>query len=256
MKREFVKGIKNVTRYVGAMEALWAREAGIEGLGLVMGEKGLGKTRTAIWYMANNDDAIYIRAKTNWKPSWMLRDINWELGLPPMRSVEELYGQIVNALREKPKLIMIDEINRCVGSEKLMETLRDVHDETATPLVFMGEVNVDHKIGKFAALQDRFNQVVRFARYDAEDIATIVRALLDVEITDDGLAAFTELVEKRFRPTVIALNRLEKWARANKMELLDGQHVKGVLKGRGATMATTRRHQRDARLAVADGKRA
>lgn len=231
MKREFVKGIKNVARFVGAMDALWSRQAGIEGLGLVIGEKGLGKTRTAIWYMANHEDSIYIRAKTNWKPSWMYRDMNFELGLPPVRSVEETYGQIVNALRERPRLIILDEIGRCISSEKLMESLRDVHDETSAPLVFMGEVGTDRRLGRFEALFDRFNQIVRFARYDAEDVATIAASLLEMHIDDEGLQAFSELVEKRFRPAVIALNRLERWARDNKVEQLTGQHVHGVLNG-------------------------
>jgi DNA transposition AAA+ family ATPase len=247
MKRGFVR-VKNVDKFVGAMENLLNKADGIEGMGLVIGEKGIGKTRTAVWYLANVEETVYVRAKANWRPAWMLREIVGELGIAGDRTIENLHYQTVNALLERPRLIFIDEVKHLLTSSRLVETVKDLHDGSGCPIVLLGEIGAERSLARFASLFDRFNQIVRFTRLDNEDMEKIITAMLEIEMDAEGRQTFIDLTEKRLRPAIINLFKVERWCKATKIETVSSQHVRGVLMGKGFSANTQSR-----RIAAAAG---
>ena len=50
----------NVELFVALANSLEKRDRGVDGMGLVFGDPGLGKSRTAIWY-ADKVNAVYWR---------------------------------------------------------------------------------------------------------------------------------------------------------------------------------------------------
>ena len=234
MKRDILVQVKNVRRFIEAMQDLWNRAVGIEGMGLVIGERGMGKTRTSIWYVANVLDTIYCRAKANWSPGWMYREILFELGMAGDRILEHLHNQAVSALKERPRMIFVDEIKHLLTSSRLIESLKDLHDASGCPIVFLAETGEERALARFVSLFDRFNQIVQLTQLDAEDIEMIITSLMEIEMDEEARKAFIDLTEKRFRPTIIGLFKLERWCKTMKVEPITASHVRGILAGKGA----------------------
>lgn len=142
----------------------------ISKIGLIYGEAGLGKTKTAL-YLSIKFDAIYIRATNSMTPKWLLEEIAKELDEIPRFYTADIFRQCVNALKEKPQMIMtserakndaginfsertrqndkvviIDEIDYLLADFKAIETLRDLHDKTGVPIILVGMNLAKHKL--------------------------------------------------------------------------------------------------------------
>ena len=48
------------------------------------------------------------------------------------------FNIIVKKLKQNPQIIFIDEIDYLMNNYKTIETLRDIHDETDCPIIFIG----------------------------------------------------------------------------------------------------------------------
>ncbi|UQZ88307.1 hypothetical protein C4J81_03430 [Deltaproteobacteria bacterium Smac51] len=117
----------NVKEFFSVAEKLKRVEAGVPGMGLVHGVKGLGKTTVAIHYASQkNNQAVYVRGKRDWSYGWMMEEMLIELEVTPRRGEKAKFDDMVSALVEKPRLIIVDESNMIKGS--LLETLRSIHD--------------------------------------------------------------------------------------------------------------------------------
>ena len=73
MKIEFIK-TTNVKNFITLTNNLINRANGVPGMALVYGEPGLGKTRVATWWSANND-AIFVSATQVTTPRSLLEEI-------------------------------------------------------------------------------------------------------------------------------------------------------------------------------------
>lgn len=234
MRHLFVK-TKAVIQAIGGLQAVQGRSDGIPSILLLIAMRGAGKTRLALYLLAHDVNIIYLRAKAAYenRVGWFLRDIARELGFAPSRMIEEVYGQIIGSLQERSRVIIIDEIGRLANSGRLLEVTKDIHDQVGVPFVFLGEVGSDRLLSRFPSILDRVTQIVTFAPFDRDDVALIAKTLLEVEIDDDGITSLFESVERRFRPMIITLNRVERWARDMGIETITSEHVRAVLDGRG-----------------------
>lgn len=236
MRRVFVK-VKSVAQALGGIESIRNRVDGIESLMLLTGSKGVGKTRLAFWLLANFPYICYVRMKFGYsggRLGWLLRDLLRELGLPPGRSLEEIYGQIISAAREQPRIFILDEIQHLATSSRLIEAIRDIHDDTggAGSFVFVGEPGTDKLLMRFPSLFDRISEHITLGPLDREDIDLIIGSMLEVEMEPDSIQAFVECVEPRMRPVIVSLYRLERWAKLTKNEITP-HHVQGLFSGKG-----------------------
>ena len=65
---------------------------------VLIGEPGVGKSHTALWWAANNDNAIHVQVTHNMTPRWLLMEIVKELGEYPAARSSDLFNQIVKSL--------------------------------------------------------------------------------------------------------------------------------------------------------------
>ena len=79
MKPIFVK-TKNVKGFINLIHNLKNKPENITKIGLVYGNAGLGKTKTAL-YLSIQYDAIYVRATNSMSPKWLLEEIAKELSV-------------------------------------------------------------------------------------------------------------------------------------------------------------------------------
>ena len=218
MKPIFVK-TKNVKGFINLIHSLKNKPDNISKIGLVYGNAGLGKTKTAL-YLSIQYDAIYIRATNSMSPKWMLEEIAKELDEIPRFYTADIFRQCVNALKSKPQMIIVDEIDYLLADFRTIETLRDLHDETDVPTVLVGMQLAKHKLKKHTHLFDRISEIYNFTEFEYSD----------VEITKDAMHLIYNKA-KSFRQIVNSIDILEKVAQANGFTQIDENIAKEVLNG-------------------------
>lgn len=225
MRKVFAK-TSNVNNFVIDMNRLQNREDGIPGMALLFGEPGLGKTRTTLWWCAQND-GVFIRTKKLMTGRWLLEEIVAELGEAPESRVSSLFRQCVAQLLEKPRTLFIDEVDYLTHDARIIETLRDIHDTTGTPVVFIGMGQADKKLLRFKHLYDRFSVILKFKELEISDVKSIAEQMCEVKLAEDAVS-YIYSEAKRFRRVVVCLYKAEAIARANSLKEITAAHLQGV----------------------------
>lgn len=226
MNRIFVK-TTNVKNFIGLVENLLNKPKNIPKMGLIYGEPGLGKSQTALW-LACKYDAIYLRATNLMTGRWLLEEIAKEMDEIPRYLMSDNFNLIVQKLKQKPQLIIVDEIDYLMNNLKTIEILRDIHDETDCPIIFIGMGLAHKKLEKYKHLYDRFSEIVKFETFGVNDISQIINQLAEIKFTTDSI----EYIHKkynRFRQIVQLINQLEIIAKDNNLTEINLDIIKDIL---------------------------
>ena len=226
MNRIFVK-TTNVKNFIGLVENLLNKPKNIPKMGLIYGEPGLGKSQTALW-LACKYDAIYLRATNLMTGRWLLEEITKEMDEIPKYLISDNFNLIVQKLKRKPQLIIVDEIDYLMNNLKTIEILRNLHDETDCPIIFIGMGLAHKKLEKYKHLYDRFSEIVKFETFGVNDISQIINQLAEIKFTTDSI----EYIHKkynRFRQIVQLINQLETVAKDNNLTEINLGIIKKIL---------------------------
>lgn len=221
----FVK-TKNVKRFVGLMEDLKKLPPNIPKLALVYGDHGIGKTKTLLWWATKND-AIYIRANNDITQNGLLKIIMEELEISPFHSMQDNFNAILKQLRAESKIIIVDEVDYLIGYKNAIEILRDIQDNTGSPIILAGMGMIDKKISHLKHFEDRLFKKLRFEHYNEEDLREILQQITDLEFSDDAIT-YLATRTNQFRKIVQTLEQLEKQAKTNQLNVI----TEDILKGR------------------------
>lgn len=212
MNRIFVK-TTNVKNFIGLVENRLNKPKNIPKMRLIYGEPGLGKSQTALW-LACKYDAIYLRATNLMTGRWLLEEIAKEMDEIPRYLTSDNFNLIVQKLKQKPQLIIVDEIDYLMNNLKTIEILRDIHDETNCPIIFVGMGLANKKLERYKHLFDRFSEIVKFAAFSISDLKQIFDQLSEIPFTSDAIE-FIHKKYNRFRQIVQLINQLEMIAKDN-----------------------------------------
>ena len=226
MKKIFVK-TKNVKNFIGLVENLQNKPKNIPKMGLVYGEPGLGKSQTALW-LACKYDAIYLRATNLMTGRWLLEEIAKEMDEIPRYLTSDNFNLIVLKLKQKPQLIIVDEIDYLMNNLKTIEILRDIHDETNCPIIFVGMGLVHKKLERYKHLYDRFSEIVKFEVFSVGDLKQIFEQLAEVKITTDSIE-YIHRKYNRFRQIVQLINLLEIVAKENNLDEINLEVIQQLI---------------------------
>lgn len=212
--RYTVVPVKNITKLAQAGDALIHRGPGEDGMGLIYGDAGAGKTTACAWFR-NRTDGIYVRAMALWTPVAMLEAIATELGLPGSHRAAQMMTTIIDALRKRPRPIMIDEADYVIDyGKRMVETLRDLHDFSKSPVILIGMTGIERAVLSRKQLSDRILRDVHFKPCDLEDARMMAAALCEVEVEEDLLAELHKRSKGSPRQMVVGLSRIEDKAKA------------------------------------------
>ena len=226
MNKIFVK-TNNVRNFIGLVENLQNKPKNIPKMGLVYGEPGLGKSQTALW-LACKYDGVYLRASNLMTGRWLLEELVKELDEIPRYLTSDNFNLVVKKLKQKPQIIFIDEIDYLMNNYKTIETLRDIHDETNCPIIFIGMGLAHRKLERYKHLFDRFSEIVKFETFGVNDLKQIFDQLAEVKLTPDAI----EYIHKkynRFRQLVQLINQLEIIANENNLEEITLEIITEIL---------------------------
>ena len=214
MNKTFVK-TTNVKNFIGLVENLQNKPKNIPKMGLVYGEPGLGKSQTALW-LACKYDAIYLRATNLMTGRWLLEELVKELDEIPRFLTSDNFNLVVKKLKQKPQIIFIDEIDYLINNYKTIETLRDIHDETGCPIIFIGMGLAHRKLERYKHLYDRFSEILKFETFGINDINQIIGQLSEIAFTPDAIE-YIHTKHNRFRQIVQLINQMETFAKDNNL---------------------------------------
>ncbi len=228
MKNVVVK-TKNVLQTLDLVEGMRQRGSGVPGLGLIYSDPGLGKTETCTWLVGRKgSNAVYIRSKANITPRWLMEMIVGELGVSPMYRYADIYRQAVELLMGRDTMLLVDEIDFCCHDSRVLESLRDLHDECGNAVVLIGMGQVDKRLGRHPHFFSRISQIYRFQPLDADDVAGAARELCEVDVSDEACKALYESSEGGFRAVKIILSHLEALAKRIGLKRIEASHVNGL----------------------------
>lgn len=226
MNRIFVK-TTNVKNFIGLVENLLNKPKNIPKMGLIYGEPGLGKSQTALW-LACKYDAIYLRATNLMTGRWLLEEIAKEMDEIPRYLTSDNFNLIVQKLKQKPQLIIVDEIDYLMNNLKTIEILRDIHDETNCPIIFVGMGLAHKKLERYKHLFDRFSEIVKFETFGINDLSQIVSQLSEVIFTSDAVE-YIHSKFNRFRQIVQLINQMETFVKDNNLTKITKEITEQIL---------------------------
>lgn len=219
---------KNVARMLTVQKLLTTRAHGTPGMSVVSGVSGAGKTKTTTW-LANQVPSIYVRALKLWTPGSMLGSILRELRQPAggsnadqvVRIGEELSIDKQTAAGRQRTTVFIDECNYLAKRVDLLETIRDIHDLSGAPVVFIGETGFVQDIKRLKPLTRRIAHEVDFEALDMEDTGLLARELCEIDVKPDLLARIHAVTHGNTGNTVVALSRVEHEAKSRGVKSMD-----------------------------------
>lgn len=210
--RNVVAQIRNVKSFHTVSQTLIERDPGVPGIGIVWGETGFGKTTAAAW-LSNKVNAVYVRANATWTPGAMLAAIMREIDAEPVARCAAMMEAIVQRLALDGRPLFVDEADYLVGSPKMLDTLRDLHDIATTPLILIGMKDFQRRVTRREQLSGRVSQWVKFVAPDIEDARVLAHDVCEVEIADDLLEKLHREAGRSVRGLIVGLSRIEGWAR-------------------------------------------
>jgi len=208
---------KNVKRFLAAVRELNDRPAGVEGMGLLWGLPGEGKS-TTVAFACNSLDGIFLRANACWTATSMLGAMMVELGMAPMGRRAPMVDAVVKKLMEQPRPIFIDEADYLFSRPDMLDVLRDIYDITGSSVILIGMEEFARKIqarGKFAR---RITQWVEFAGIDLADARTVADTVCEVEVADDLVEHIHTAARANIGRMVTALARIERFGKTNALK--------------------------------------
>ena len=215
MKKIFVK-TTNVKNFIGLVESLINKPKNIPKMGLVYGEPGLGKSQTALWLDCKYD-GIFLRASNLMTGRWLLEEMVKELDEIPRFLTSDNFNIVVKKLKQKSQIIFIDEIDYLMNNYKTVETLRDIHDETDCPIIFIGMGSAHRKLERYKHLYDRFSEILKFETFGVNDLSQIIGQLSEIKFTLESIE-YIYTKYNRFRQIVQLINHVEIIAKENNIQ--------------------------------------
>lgn len=226
MKKIFVK-TTNVKNFIGLVESLINKPKNIPKMGLVYGEPGLGKSQTALW-LACKYDGIFLRASNLMTGRWLLEEMVKELDEIPRYLTSDNFNLVVKKLKQNPQMIFIDEIDYLMNNYKSIETLRDIHDETGCPIIFIGMGLAHRKLERYKHLYDRFSEILKFETFGVDDLSQIIGKLSEITFTPDVIE-YIHTKYNRFRQIVQLINQMETFVKDNNLAEINMEVISQIL---------------------------
>jgi len=214
---------KNVRALLSAVRELTDGSHTTERMALLYGLPGEGKT-TAIDHAIDKVNGIALRIKMFSTDLTLLSELAHELRCPEKirksnrKSI--VFESVAERLNSNPCPIFIDEIDRLVmphnrtNGEKIMELLRDVHDELKIPVVLVGEENSAVAIQENGRFARRVSQWIEFKGIDLDDCRTVAHTVCEVTVADDLLTHLYQESEANIGRIIIGLDGIERHGKA------------------------------------------
>lgn len=158
----------------------------VNGIGMVLGNAGTGKTHTLKEYTKISSKAVYIRADCLMRVKDILKEIGKNIGTDiDWGSEREMMLELIKALQENPRCIIIDEVEQLMPEKSIrkMEVLRTIHDKVkdyGNSIIMAGPLTVEYTIKKrtakenYGQIDSRIDYIYKTQGLSKEEIGSIL----------------------------------------------------------------------------------
>ncbi|MDG4595521.1 MAG: ATP-binding protein [Candidatus Contendobacter sp.] len=226
-----IAGVKNITRLGDALDAVMTRSTGVEGMVLVYGASGVGKS-TALAYYLNQFDAIYVEASPAWSLGSMYAAILAGIGIAAKGRAADMERQIISELSASNRPLFVDELDYILlpgqgTTLRMLEALRSIYSKSQMPVLICGMSGIERKFKLREQLWRRMFQRIEFVDLDLDDARIVADTLCEVGIADDLLADVFAATAGRMGRLVPVLAQIERRAKGNGWKTVDRQQWGG-----------------------------
>lgn len=219
MKRGiFVEGLSNQQRLAHAMRTVANRGAPEAGWLLAESDPGFGKSRTLLRLASlQRETTVFLRAKVNWTPNWMLTELAQELEVAAPRRTADIFRNIMAEIMRRDSLtIIVDEFQLTAHKLNVIEQLRDITDTAECMMIAGGNKGCFSTLSRYTQIRSRISELVAFGPATLEDIRKVVDQLCDVKLADDMLAHVHRETGGRLRDILNGLARVDAAMKAHR----------------------------------------
>lgn len=189
-----VAPLANVARLQKLVLTCQNRVDGLPGLGCFYGPAGFGKTTAGV-FVTNKVGACHVEALPFGGAKKLLEMIVTELGMRPTRTVSTLFDQAADALARTNRPLIIDEADQIL-TDRIIETVRHLHDKTLVPVILMGEELLPQKLRRWERVNGRILEWVAAEPATLQDVGFLApiyapNVVISEELKGKLLAAST-----------------------------------------------------------------
>ena len=159
---------------------------------------------------------------------WLLEEMVKELDEIPRFLTSDNFNIVVKKLKQNPQIIFIDEIDYLINNYKSIETLRDIHDETGCPIIFIGMGLAHRKLERYKHLYDRFSEILKFEAFGVNALSQIINQLSEVSFTPDAIE-YIHTKFNRFRQIVQLINQMEIFSKDNNITEINMEVISQIV---------------------------
>jgi DNA transposition AAA+ family ATPase len=133
------------------------------------------------------------------------------------------FRAVCASLAADPRPLFIDEADYLASDGKMLDTLRDIHDETGAAVVLAGMDQIERRLARHPQFARRVSHRVEFGPCDAKDTALLARELCGVAIERGLLKEIHAAARGCAGLVVAALAEVEKHAAAHGWPSVDAE---------------------------------
>ena len=217
------KGVFIETENVGRLKVAVSRAADFEkgrpGMMMITAPTGYGKTVASHHCHADPESGgFFMRAWEGMTQHGFLQSLCYEVVGTEPRSSAECKRQIISQLDQNPAIIFVDEADRLAIGR--IEDLRDIHDETGSPICLIGEPKL---YTNCIALRGRIaNRIppeyrIKFGPLTIQDLGLFAMQATGLKMRPEAAQIIHDKSGANFRWAFGLIESLEQMAVANNM---------------------------------------
>lgn len=147
--------LPNVSKLLALVEKCETRHESLDGLGVMHGRPGLGKTSAGA-AAAVLQGALHLVVESMVTPRSLLEMIAENMGVRhPKKCPNNLLFRLVAAAREESgRTLILDEADRLMKTS-LIELVRDLYDQTKVPIILIGEEELPQELLRWPRVHSR-----------------------------------------------------------------------------------------------------
>ena len=229
MKRDvFVETYSVVALRNAVKEAVEAGK-GYPAMVMAYGEAGTGKTLAA-QSLYSELGGLYVRAFEGMTLTAFLQDICNVVCKERPNTTNRCRNSLISKLNNKGITLFVDEADRLHVS--CMEALRDLHDITGSPVVYIGEMGLPSRVNARSRINDRIPDSFRvhFEGITKSDVAMFAQEAADLMLSPEAAAFIHADTNGNFRRVHNAVLTLERAAKVKGVSEVDSDFVKAAMK--------------------------
>ena len=196
-------------------------------IAVIVGDSGTGKTTALRAYAAESHSAILIEVDSSFTKNVLMEEVARAVGVETKGSLTAIIGRIVEALRGRDTVLMIDEADYL--SDGSLELLRRViNDKAQTGVVLTGLPRLKYKLENLRndhqQLTSRVGVLLEVKRLSKADAVKVIGGVWQ-SLTKETTDAFFKLANGSVRTLVKLMGRVHQVMGINRIETPDAEVV-------------------------------